>query len=128
MRGDDAVEGELAGVLAAEFEEEAGAVAGVGIDDVDELHLRGAIEVGCVGDALDGRLDIAEAVSLRDDGDVAEGGSCASGVGGVDVGCGAAVTQGVGLQFFIEEGCLMRGSGCAMCPGWCGGCSLYCGG
>ena len=41
--GDDAVEGELTGVFAAEFEEEAGAVAGFGIDDVDEVHARGAV-------------------------------------------------------------------------------------
>src|ERR1700748_1498929 len=72
VRGDDAIEGELAGVLAAEFEEEAGAVAGVGIDGVDELHFGGAIEVGRVGDALDGGLDVAETVGLSDDGDIAQ--------------------------------------------------------
>jgi len=54
VRGDDAVEAELADVLTAEFEEQAGAVAGFGIDDVDETHEGGAVEVGCVGDVLDG--------------------------------------------------------------------------
>ena len=121
--GDDAVEGELAGVLAAEFEEEAGAVAGVGIDDIDELHLGGAVEVGGVGDALDGGLDVAEAVGLGDDGDVAQGGAGAAGVGGVDVGRGAAVAEGVGLQVFIEEWGLRCGGGCVdgVTGRWCVG-------
>ena len=79
--GDDAVEGELAGVLAAEFKEEAGTVAGLCVDDVDELHLGGAIEVGCVGDALDGGFDVAERVGLGDDGDVAKGRSRARSMG-----------------------------------------------
>ena len=129
--GDDAVEGELAGVLAAEFEEEAGAVAGVGIDDVDELHLWGAIEVGGVGDALDGGFDVAETVVLGDDGDVAQGGAGASGVGGVDVGGGAAVAEGVGLQVFIEEWGLRGGGGGGTAVSGrrvAGGGFLYCGG
>jgi hypothetical protein len=78
--GDNAVEGELARVLAAEFEEEAGAVAGVGIDGVDELHLRGAIEVGWVGNALNRGFEVAETIVLGDDGDVAQGGACTPGV------------------------------------------------
>ena len=59
-------------------------------------------------------LMFAEAVVLGDDGDVAESGSGASGVGGVDVGGGAAVAEGVGFQVFIEEG----GLGCG--GGWAG--------
>jgi hypothetical protein len=127
--GDDAVEGELARVLAAEFEEEAGAVAGVGIDGVDELHFRGAIEVGGVGDTLNRGLEVAETIVLRDDGDVAEGSAGAAGVGGVDVGCGAAVAQGVSLQLFVEERRLRRcgGGGTAGTSG-CGSGFLYCGG
>ncbi len=126
--GDDAVEGELTRVLTAEFEEETGAVAGVGIDGVDELHLRGAIEVGCVGDALNGWLEVAETVVLRDDGDVAQGSACAAGVGRVDIGCSAAVAQSVGLQIFIQERRLRRGGGGgATRPGCCGGRFLYCG-
>jgi hypothetical protein len=101
--GDDAVEGELAGVLAAEFEEEAGAVAGFGIDNVDELHLGRTIEMGGISDALNGGFDVAEAVGLRDDSDVTQCGAGAAGVGGVDVGCRAAVAQGVSLQFFIQQ-------------------------
>ena len=54
MRGDDAVEAELTDVLTAKLEEQAGAVAGFGVDDVDEAHEWSAVEVGCVGDTLDG--------------------------------------------------------------------------
>ena len=101
--GDDAVKGELADAVAAKFEEEAGAIAGFCVDDIDELHFGSAVEVSGVGDALDGGLDVAKAVVLSDDGDVAEGGSGASGVGGVDVGGGSAVAEGVGLEVFIEK-------------------------
>ena len=86
MSGDDTVEAELAGVLGAQLEEEAGAVAGFDVDDIDEAHVRGAVEVGGVGDVLDGGFEFAEAVVLRDDGDVAKVSSGACGVGGVDVG------------------------------------------
>jgi hypothetical protein len=101
--GDDAVEGELAGVFAAELEEEAGAIAGFGIDDVDEVHARSAVEVVGVGDALDGWFEFAHAVGLSDYCDVTELGAGASGVGGVDVGGGSAVAEGIGFQLFIHE-------------------------
>ena len=57
--GDDAVEGELAGGLAAEFEEEAGAVAGFGVYGVNEVHAGLVVEVGGVGDVLDGGFELA---------------------------------------------------------------------
>jgi hypothetical protein len=82
--GDDAVEGELTGVFAAEFEEETGSIAGFGVDDIDEVHARSAVEVGGVGDALDGGFEVAHAVGLSDDSDVTELGAGASGVGGVE--------------------------------------------
>lgn len=109
--GDDAVEGELADVLAAKFEEEAGTVAGLGVDDIDELHPGGAVEVSGVGDALDGGLDFAEGVGLRDDGDITQGCAGAAGVGGVDVGWIATVAEGVGLQLLVEQGHRRRSGG-----------------
>jgi hypothetical protein len=121
--GDDAVEAELASVLGAQLEEKAGAVAGLDIDDIDEAHVGCAVEVGGVGDVLDGGFEFAEAVVLRNDGDVAKVGSCAGGVGGVDVGCGAAVAEGVGLELLIEQ---RYGDGCrggVMGVGCGGGCS-----
>ena len=136
VRGDDAVEGELTGVFAAEFEEEAGTVAGLGVDYVDEVHAGGAIEMGGVGDALDGGLEVAERVGLGDDGDVAQGGAGASGVGGVDVCRVAAVAEGVGPEVFIEQRSLRGWGGLcgAMGRGGCGrwllrgGCRSCCGG
>jgi hypothetical protein len=129
VRGDDAVEAELASVLASEFEEQAGAVAGLGVDDVYEVHERSAVEVGRVGDTLNGWLELAEAVVLRNDGDVAESCSRTRGVGGVDVGGGAAVAEGVGLELFVGQkdrwgrargGSVgMRGCCCSLCcRGW----------
>lgn len=125
MGGDYAIEAELAGLLGAQLEEEAGAVAGFDIDDIDETHVGGAVEVGGVGDVLDGGFDFAEAIVLRDDGNVAKVGSGAGGVGGVDVGCGAAVAEGVGLELLIEERC---GGGCrggAMRMGGGSGCGFF---
>jgi hypothetical protein len=95
--GDDTVEGELARVLTTEFEQEAGAIAGFRIDDIDKLHLRGAIEMSGVGDALDGGLDLAERVGLGDDGDIAQRCAGTASVCGVDVGWISAVAEGVGL-------------------------------
>ena len=40
---EDAVEGELAGVLCAELEEQAGAVGGFGVDGVDQAKARRAV-------------------------------------------------------------------------------------
>ena len=86
--------------------------------------------MGGVGDVLDGGFEFAEAVVLRNDGDVAKVGSGACGVCGVDVGCGTAVAEGVGLEFLIEErgrswcrGGAMRvgcGGGCGFLYGWGG--------
>jgi hypothetical protein len=86
--------------------------------------------MGGVGDALDGRLDVAEAVVLRDDGDVAQGSAGAAGVRRVDVGCGAAVAEGVGLQLLVEKRLLRRGRGGdgAARPGGGCGCGLFDGG
>jgi hypothetical protein len=124
--GDDAVEAELAGVLGAQFEEKTGAVAGFDIDDIDEAHVGSAVEVGCVGDVLDGGLYFAEAVVLRNDRDVSKVGSGAGGVGGVDVGCGTAVAEGVGLELLIEQGCRGGcGGGAMRVGGGSGCCFLY---
>jgi hypothetical protein len=51
--GYDAIEAELACVLSAQLEEEAGAVAGFDIDYIDEAHVGCAVEMSCVGDILD---------------------------------------------------------------------------
>jgi hypothetical protein len=128
VSGDDAVESELAGVLSAKLEEEAGAVAGFGVDDVDELHLWGAVEVGRVGDALEGGFDFAEGVGLRDDGDITQGCAGAAGVGGVDIGCVATVAQGVCLQLLVEQRHRRRTGACgAVCAGGRGSGFLRCG-
>ena len=89
----EAVEGELAGALVAEFEEEGGAVAPVGVDGVDEAEARGAVEGGAVGDGAQVDLQVVVGVLLGDDGDVADG---AAGVGcarGEDEGDGCAEAE-----------------------------------
>jgi len=57
--GDELVESELAGGLSAELEEEAGAVAGVGVDGVDKAEPGSAVEVAGVGDARESDLQLA---------------------------------------------------------------------
>ncbi len=52
--GGEGVEGELAGGLGAEFEEELGAAGGVGVYGVDGDEAGGAVEVGGVGDGEEG--------------------------------------------------------------------------
>ena len=59
LGGDEAVEGELAAGLGAELEEEAGAVAPVGVDYVDGAEPGGAVEVGGVGDGAERDLEFA---------------------------------------------------------------------
>ena len=70
--------------------------------------------MGCVGDALDGGFQVTQAVGLGHDGDVSQGCSCACCVGGVDVGCGSAVAEGVCLEFFVEQRYGRGGGSCRM--------------
>jgi hypothetical protein len=54
----DGVEGELAGGLGAEFEEEVGLAGGVGVYGVDGTEPGSAIEVGGVGDGEEGEVGL----------------------------------------------------------------------
>ena len=113
VRCDDAVESELPRVLAAELKQETGAIARLSIDDIDELHLRRAVEMRGVSDALNGGFDVAEPVGLRDNRYVAQRGACTSSIRRVDIGCGAAVTQRVCLQLLVQQrqlGCRRGGT------------------
>jgi hypothetical protein len=54
----EGVEGELAGGLGAEFEEEVGAAGGVRVDGVDGAEPGGAVEVGGVGEGEEGEVEL----------------------------------------------------------------------
>ena len=103
LGGDEAVEGELAGGLGAELEEEAAAVAPVGIDDVDETEPGGAVEVGGVGDRGERDLELAGGEALGDEGDVDGAAVGDGGFGGVDEGREASVAEGVAVDFLVGE-------------------------
>lgn len=109
VRGNNAVEGKLADVLAAQLEQEAGAIAAISIDSVNELHLRSAIEMCRIGDVLDDRFNLAESVCLSHDRNVAQSSARSVGVRRVDIGCRAAIAERVGLQLLVQQRLLRRG-------------------
>src|SRR5580698_649946 len=107
----EGVEGELAAVLCAEFEEEAGAMRVVGIDGVNEAHPWDAVEMAFVGDGGERGLEFPGGKALGNDGDAhwrADGGDECS---GVDEGGQAAIAERVASDLLILEG-ERRRSGC----------------
>jgi hypothetical protein len=60
----EGVEGELAGGLGAQLEEDAGAAVGVGVDGVDGAEPGGAAEVGCVRDGEEAEVELGDGLGL----------------------------------------------------------------
>ena len=103
--GGEGVEGELAGGLGAELDEESGAAGGVGVYGVDGEEPGGAVEVGRVGDGEEGEVELGGGcVGLGDQGQVdgavgGEGELC-----GEDVGGWSGGGEGVGEELDVGEG------------------------
>ena len=98
----EAVEGELAGGLGAEFEEEAGAVGPVRVDYVDGAEPGGAVEVGGVGDGGECDLELAGRETLGDEGEI-DGAAVGYGrFDGVDEGGEAAVGEGGAGELVVD--------------------------
>ena len=104
LGGGEGVEGELASVVGAELEEQAGAAGVVGVNGVDEAHPGGAVEVAFVGDGGERGLELARGKTLRDDGDAYRGANGSDERGRVDEGGQAAVAEGVAGDLLVGEG------------------------
>ncbi len=102
LGGDEAVEGELAAVVGAEFEEDAGAVAGVGVNDVDGAIPGDAVEVAGVGDGVEGDLELAGGQALGDEGDVDRAAGGYGGLRRVGEGGQAAVGELVAVELLVR--------------------------
>jgi len=107
--GGEGVEGELAGGLRAEFEEEIDAAGSVGVDGVDEAEPGGAVEVGGVGDGEEDEVELAccagcsGCIGLGDEGQVDGTAGGEGRFGGEDVGGGGGVGEGVGEELGVGD-------------------------
>jgi len=103
LGGGQAVKGELAGGLGADFEKEVAAVAPIGVDGVDGAEPGGAVEVGGVGDAGEGYLHFTGGQALGYEGDIDRATYGDGGLRCVDEGRKAAVAEGVRVDLLFEE-------------------------